>query len=110
MCTKAPKGYFDNLAAANINKKLVLEQLVANNAKLAATNKDLVAIVKKLSNKIKDIKRETYHVKKTDGSRASQGKSYPTLCHNCKKEGYNAPDACFELAKNKDKLPIGWKI
>ena len=40
------EGYFDNLAAAAINKKSVLEQLVANNAKISATNKDLVAIVK----------------------------------------------------------------
>ena len=44
---KALGGYFYNLSAAVINEKLVLEQLVANNAKLAVTNKDLVTIVKK---------------------------------------------------------------
>ena len=43
---KALEGYFDNLAAAAVNNKSVLEQLVANNAKLAATNKELVTIVK----------------------------------------------------------------
>ena len=43
---KALGGYFYNLASAAINKKVVLEQLVANNSKLAATNKDLVEIVK----------------------------------------------------------------
>ena len=43
---KALEGYFNNLAAAAINKKSVLEHLLANNSKLAATNKDLVAMVK----------------------------------------------------------------
>ena len=47
MGMKDLEGYFDNLTAAATNKKLVLDQLVANNAKLAATNKYLVAIVKK---------------------------------------------------------------
>ena len=40
------EGYFDNPAAAAVNEKLVLEQLVANNTKLATTNKNLVAVVK----------------------------------------------------------------
>ena len=51
------EGYFDNLAAAAVNNKSVLELLVANNAKLAATNNELFAIVKKLSNKIKILER-----------------------------------------------------
>ena len=42
----ALEGYFDNLAAAAVNKKLVLAQLVANNTKLAATNENLVAVVR----------------------------------------------------------------
>ena len=50
------KGYFDNLAAAAINKKTVLEQLVDTNAQLTVTNEDLVAIVEKLSNDIKNLK------------------------------------------------------
>ena len=40
------EGYFDNLAAAAIMNKSVLDQLVAKNSKLAATNEDLVAMVK----------------------------------------------------------------
>ena len=106
---KALKGYFKNLAAVVINKKSVLENLVANNSKLASTNKDLVAMVKKLSNKIKNTERETSCFKKTGSSGASQGKRDLTLFPHCKKEGYHAPDACFELAKNKDKPPTGWK-
>ena len=52
---KSLARYFDNLAAATTNKKIVLEQLFTSNAKLAATNEELVAIVKKLSNKNKDL-------------------------------------------------------
>ena len=52
---KALEVYFDNLAAATTNDKSVLDQLVANNAKLAVTNEELVAIVKTNSNKNKDI-------------------------------------------------------
>ena len=73
---------------------------MANNAKLAATNEELVAIVKKMSNKNKDFQQETYPLKKTGGRGATKGKRDPTLCSHCKKEGYHAPDACFELENN----------
>ena len=43
---KALEGYFDNLATAKTNKKIVLDQLVSSNANLAATNKELVDVVK----------------------------------------------------------------
>ena len=43
---KAIEGYLDNLATAATNENSVLEQLVANNSKLAATNEDLVGMVK----------------------------------------------------------------
>ena len=47
---KALEGYFDNLdATAAVNKKSVLRQLVANNTKIAATNKNLVTMVKKIA-------------------------------------------------------------
>ena len=83
---------------------------MANNAKLAATNEELAAIVKKLSNKNKDFQRETYRVKEKGGSGAKQGKRDPTFFPHCKKEGYHEPNVCFEQAKNKDKRPPGWKI
>ena len=86
MGMKSLKGYFGNLAAAaTIIEKLVLKQLVSNNAKLAATNKDLVATVKNISNDIMDLQRETYQLNKTGVSRAAQRKRYPTLCPHCKK-------------------------
>ena len=63
---KAVKWYFDNLAATTINEKSVLNQLVANNAKLAATNKDLVAIVKKFPTILRILnKRPTASRKRT---------------------------------------------
>ena len=43
---KALKRYFDNLAAATVNKNQCFEKLVENNATLAATDEELVAIVK----------------------------------------------------------------
>ena len=85
MGMKTIKGHFDNLAAAAKTKKSVLEQMTANNAKLAATNKDLGAIVKKLPNKIKNIEQETYRLKKMGGLKASQGNREPTLCPHFKK-------------------------
>ena len=82
---------------------------MANNTNLTSTNEELVAIVKIISNKNKDLQLETYHLNKTDASRATQGKRDPTLYPNYKKEGHHVPDACFELEKNKDKRPTGWK-
>ena len=101
---KSLEGYFDNLDAAAVNEKSFLEQLVSNNTKLAATNKNLVAIVKKLTNDIKYLDWETSLLKKV-----GQGNRDPTLFPNYKKEGYHAAEACFELVKNKDKRPTGWK-
>ena len=43
---QALEGYFENLAVAAVNEELVIENLVANNIKLAASNKTLVAMVK----------------------------------------------------------------
>ena len=100
---KSLEGYFVNLAATGVNKKSVLEKLVANNTKLAATNENLV-MVKNLTNDIKNLERETSRLKKGGQSRRD-----PTLCHHYKKEGYHAPKACYELVKNKGKRPPGWR-
>ena len=48
---KTLKGYFDNLAAAAVNEKYVLKQLVLNNTTLATSNESLVALVKKRTTK-----------------------------------------------------------
>ena len=59
---KSLEGYFDNLASVAVNKKSLLEHVVANSTKLAATNEDLVAIVKKFTNEINNIERGTYRL------------------------------------------------
>ena len=87
---KVLEGYFDNLADAAVNEKLGLDQLVTNNTKLTANNENLVTIVKKLTNNIKNIEQENSHLKKVGQSRRGL-----TLCHHCKKEGYHAPKACY---------------
>ena len=76
---KAIEVYFENLAAAVTNEKTVLEQLVANNSKLAATNEELVAVIKKLTNKNKYLQQETYRLNKKGIGGDTQGKRDPTL-------------------------------
>ena len=46
---KALKGYFYNIYASVTNEKTILEQLFASNAKISATNEELVAVVKNLT-------------------------------------------------------------
>ena len=107
MLLKALKGYFYNLSAVTTNEKTVLELLVASNAKLVATNEELVAVIKKSTNKNKDLQQETNRLKKRGSSGATQGKRKPTFCPHFNKEGYRDSGACFDLAKNKDNRPPG---
>ena len=79
--------------------------MVLNNTKLVASNESLVTMVKKISFDITNLERDNSCLTK-GGQVSSRG---PTLWHHCKKEGYHHPDACYELAKNKDKLPPGWR-
>ena len=103
---KTLKGYFDNLADDAVNEKDVLKQLVLNNTTLATSNKSLVAIIKKYHNEINNLEQEISRIKK--GGQACK-RNPPNLCANCKKEGYHQPQYCYELAKNKDKHPPGWR-
>ena len=100
----ALEGYFDKLAAAAVNKKGVLQQLVLNSTTLSTSNESLVALVKKLSGDTKNLEREISRLKK--GGQVSARNT--TLCINCKKEGFHQPQDCYELVKNKDKHPPGW--
>ena len=51
------EGFFDNLAAAATNDKVVLAQLADNNTKLVNTNEELAANVKRLTNNIKQLQQ-----------------------------------------------------
>ena len=46
---KALEGYFDNLAAAAMNEKSVLQKPVLNNTTRTTSNESLVALVKKMN-------------------------------------------------------------
>ena len=102
---KALEEYFNNLVAAAVNKNGVPQQLVLNNNTLATSNKSLVALVKKLSGDIKNLEREISRLKK--GGQVSARNT--TLCTNYNKEGFHHPEACYELLKNKDKNPPGYR-
>ena len=99
------EGYFTNLAAAATNEKVLLNQLVLNNTTLTNSNESLVALVNKQANDLKNLERELARLEKPQVS----ARNPPTLCANCKKEGYHQPQDCYELAKNKDKRPPGWR-
>ena len=103
---KTQEGYFNNLAAAATNEKDVLIQLVLNNTTLATSNESLVDLVKKHQNEIKNLERELARYKKPG---QASPRNPPTLSANCKKEGYHQPQDCYELSKNKDKRPPGWR-
>ena len=75
------EGYFDNLAAAAVNEKYVLQQMVLNKTTLATSNEILVALVKKLTGDIKNLKIDKSRLKK--GRQVSGRRT--TLCHHCKK-------------------------
>ena len=70
------EGYFDNLAAAAVNKKGVLQQLVSNNTTLSTSNESLAAFVKNPSNGIKNLEREISLLEK---GRSGQRKEYHPL-------------------------------
>ena len=68
-----------------------------NNTTLTNSNESLVALVKKQANDLRNLERELAWLKKPQVS----ARNPPTLCANCKKEGYHQPQDCYELAKNK---------
>ena len=82
---KTLEGYFDNLDSAAVNEKGVLQKLVLNNTTISTSNESLVALVKKLSNDIKNLEREISRMKK--GGQVSARNT--TLCDKCKKEVFH---------------------
>lgn len=113
-------GYFDNLAAAATNEKAVLEQLVANNATLTATNAEMADAIKHLQATVQMLRQEMKEFKLLltrgrgraggrSGDRAPEGGKPLKMCPNCKREVYHSPDECFELAKNAGKRPASWR-
>ena len=102
---KALEGYFNNLAAASVNEKGVLQQLVLNNTPFTTSTGSLMDLVKKLNGDIKNLEHENSHLKK--GRQVSTRNK--NLCTNFKKEGFHQPEAYYKMLKNKGKRPPGWR-
>ena len=75
---KAMEGYFNNLAAAAVNKKSVLQQLVLNKTTLTTSNEILVALVKKITGDMMKQEQEILRLKKGGQVRTRN----TTLCTN----------------------------
>ena len=90
---KALEGSLDKLAAAAVNEKSVLQQLVLNNTTLTTSNDSLVVLVIKLTGDMKNQEQKISRLKK--GRQVSTRNT--TLCTNCKKEGFHQPEACYKL-------------
>ena len=88
-----------------MKKKSVLQQLVLNNTTLTTSNESLVALFKKLTGDTKNQEQEISRLMK--GVQVSTINT--TLCTNYNKEGFHQPEACYELLKNMDKRPPGWR-
>ena len=78
---KALEGYFNNLAAAAINKKSVLQQLALNNTTLVTSNESLVALVKMLVGTSKTSK-ETTRASRRAGKSAARAQPSATIARN----------------------------
>ena len=100
---KPLEGYSDNLAAAAVNEKSVLQQLMLINTTLKTSNESFVALIKRLNGDMKNPERENLRLKKGGQVRTRN----TILCNNFKKEGFHQPAACYDLLKNKDKRPLG---
>ena len=74
-----------------------------NNTTLTNSNESLVALVKKQANDLKNLERELARLRKPQAQ--ASARNPPTLCANCKKEGYHQAQDCYEISKNKDKPP-----
>lgn len=111
---EALNGYFDNLAAAAMTEKAVLEELVKANATLTGTNKELSGVVKKITAENWQLQQEVNNLRKKVGAAPSPAiapnRTGPSvLCPKRKQTVFHRPDDCFELEKNPSRRPVGWR-
>ena len=104
------EDYFDNLAAAATNEKVVLEQLTSAIATLTTNNKALVAKNAKIAVEVTNLTSKLGRNRGGDTRGTAADKCIPMTCLQFKKEGFHKPDDCFELGKNYSKRPTNWKI
>lgn len=103
---EALEDCFNDLANAAVTEKGVLDELVRANATLTATNAKLTASVDELTAANARLTKELGHKR---GGRGNDTQREKKRCPNCKRDVFHVPDDCFELDKNKDKRPPGWK-
>ena len=101
--------YFDALTAAATTEKEVLEYLVKSNAALTTNNSELSAAVDSL---VKASEQLSCWVGNCCNNRTREYSPalFPeTLFPHCNIELMHAPDNFFELNKNSNRCPRGWK-
>ena len=103
--------YFDALYVALTTRKEVLEELVKANAALTTTNAELLASVASL---VKANKKLFHQMGNRLNNKNCTLEDSPaprpkTLCPHCNIEVMHAPNNYFNLEKNSNILPRGWK-
>ena len=88
--------------------KGVLEKLVKSNASLTITIATLDDSNACLAKKVETLTEAL--AKKGGGGVEVPGRGPGKHCPKCKMETWHKLDACFELERNKDKLPRYWKL
>ena len=116
------EGYFDNLAAAAMNEKEVLENLVKSMAKVTTANEVLTQSNATLTQQLAVMQARVCGIVPPTPPppqaqpRAPRDRRRPAaaapraraLCPNCNQEVVHPPADCFELPCNAAKRPRNW--
>ena len=117
------EGYFDNLAAAAMNEKQVLEDLVKSMSKVTTANEALTQTNATLTHQLAVLQTRVCGAvtpPPPPQPRAPRGRGTPrqpgaatagmtkALCPNCNQEVFHLPVDCFELSCNAAKRPRNW--
>ena len=116
MGMEALGGYFDNLAAAETNKKAVLEEVVTNFNTITTSNSEMANTIKELAWENCQLQQQLKSFQKKQPQEDLRGarKRQPAvgrdkkLCPNCKQEVWHRSNDFFELANNTARRPLGW--
>ena len=114
------EGYFDNLAAAAMNEKQVLEDLVKSMSKVTASNDVLTKTNVALTHQLAVLHTRVCGTATPPPPRAPTGRGTQrrpgaaaagktkALCPHCNQEVFHLPVDCFELSCNAAKRPRNW--
>ena len=114
------EGYFDNLAAAAMNEKQVLEDLVKSVSKVTTANEALTQTNAALTHQLAVLQTRVCGTANPPPPRAPTGRGTPrrpgaeaadwarALCSHCNQEVFHLPEDCFELPCNVARRPRNW--